>query len=148
MSLSDLKAMPGHLVRRLQQISTAIFAEELAEYDLTSVQFAALMAIGEGTVDATRLAEMIAFDRATIGGVIERLERKGLVRRTVSPSDKRIKLLSLTPIGRVVIKTAYPRVSAVQQRLLATLSEEEAATLLSLLSKVVAANDERMGMFE
>jgi hypothetical protein len=37
--------MPGHLIRRAQQISTALFAEECAEFDLTSVQYAALTAI-------------------------------------------------------------------------------------------------------
>ena len=47
MQLQDLHAMPGHLIRRAQQIAVAIFMEECAEFDLTPVQYAALVAIRE-----------------------------------------------------------------------------------------------------
>ena len=98
--MDSLYAMPGHLIRRVQQVSTALFAEECAGLDLTSVQFAALVAIRENPgVDATRLSHLIAFDRSTLGGVLERLEAKGWVVRNPSPGDKRIKLLRLD-IGR------------------------------------------------
>ena len=39
--------MPGHMVRRLQQVAVALFAEELAGLDLTPVQYAALVALDE-----------------------------------------------------------------------------------------------------
>ena len=45
MANDGLLDMPGHLIRRAQQISTALFAEECAAFDLTSVQYAALAAI-------------------------------------------------------------------------------------------------------
>lgn len=74
----EFTTMPGHLIRRAQQVSIAIFAEECAGLDLTSVQYAALSAIGAHPgVDATRLSTLIAFDRSTIGDVLERLESKG-----------------------------------------------------------------------
>src|SRR5690349_3320679 len=100
MKLEQLKKTPGHLLRRAQQASTAIFTEELQQYELTSVQFLALAAIMEhGALDATRMAELIHFDRATIGGVIERLERKGLVERTASLVDRRVKVVKITERG-------------------------------------------------
>ena len=40
--MRDLHAKPGHLIRRVQQLSSALFAEECAVFDLTSVQYAAL----------------------------------------------------------------------------------------------------------
>src|SRR6476619_5597017 len=66
---------PGYLFRRMQQIAVAIFVEECRAYDLTPVQYAALVAIRTHPgIDATRLSAVIAFDRSTLGNVIERLE--------------------------------------------------------------------------
>ena len=54
-NMMKLYGMPGHLIRRAQQVSTALFAEECGEFGLTSVQYAALAAIHENPdVDATR----------------------------------------------------------------------------------------------
>ena len=76
-SMDGLYAMPGHLIRRVQQISSALFAEECGNFDLTSVQYAALVAIrANPQVDATRLSALIAFDRSTLGDVLERLEAR------------------------------------------------------------------------
>ena len=53
--MDDLHDMPGHLIRRAQQITTALFAEECGNFDLTSVHYAALVAIrANPEVDATR----------------------------------------------------------------------------------------------
>src|SRR6201990_713163 len=91
---------PGYLFRRMQQIAVAIFVEECREHDLTPVQYAALIAIGTHPgIDATRLSAVIAFDRSTLGSVIERLETKQLIERKPSREDKRTKRLHLTTSG-------------------------------------------------
>ena len=92
---------PGYLFRRMQQIAVAIFMEECRAFDLTPVQYAALVAIRTHPgIDATRLSAVIAFDRSTLGSVIERLEAKGYIERKPSREDKRVKLLYLTKTGR------------------------------------------------
>ena len=69
---------PGYLFRRMQQIAVALFIEECSAFDLTPVQYAALVTISTHPgIDATRLSAVIAFDRSTLGNVIERLEAKG-----------------------------------------------------------------------
>ncbi len=91
---------PGYLFRRMQQIAVAIFMEECKAFDLTPVQYAALIAIRTHPgIDATRLSAVIAFDRSTLGSVIERLEAKQLIERKPASSDKRVKLLHLTESG-------------------------------------------------
>src|ERR1700755_203369 len=81
---------PGYLFRRMQQIAVAIFVEECKAYDLTPVQYAALVAIRTHPgIDATRLSAVIAFDRSTLGNVIERLESKVWVERQTSREGKR-----------------------------------------------------------
>jgi DNA-binding MarR family transcriptional regulator len=140
--MSDLYAMPGHLIRRIHQISAAIFAEECAASGLTSVQFAALKAIRENPgVDATRLSSLIAFDRSTLGDVLERLEAKGWILRNPSPHDKRIKLLSLSPAGSTVLHEVEPEVRRVQQRLLEPLAPGERTEMMRMLTQLIRLHE-------
>ena len=82
--MTAVSKMPGHLIRRLHQISTRVFTARVKEagFDLTPVQFAALDVIRRHPgLDQARLADAVAKDRATRGAVVDRLERKGLVTR-------------------------------------------------------------------
>jgi DNA-binding MarR family transcriptional regulator len=143
MLLEDLHRQPGHLIRRAQQIAVAIFIEECAAFDLTPVQYAAMVAIQENEgIDATRLSAQIAFDRSTLGNVLERLEARGLVERYPSPDDKRIKLLKLTAQGRSVTRRAEEGVRRTQERILAPLAPKDRRVLLDLLAQLVELNND------
>ena len=143
MSMDDVYGKPGHLFRRMQQIAVAIFMEECATFELTPVQYAALVAIREHPgIDATRLSSIVAFDRSTIGDVLERLESKELIVRRSTPEDRRLKLLNLTSRGRNVLAAILPAVDRAQERMLAPLSPSERRKLVQLLSALVDCNNE------
>ncbi len=132
--------MAGHLIRRLNQQSTQVFQARTraAGLEMTSVQFAALDAIAESPgIDQARLAATISFDRATIGGVIERLEGKGLVRREINDQDRRARVLQLTPEGQQLLKDSRPVVEALQTDILAALSPAERSAFCRLASKAL-----------
>lgn len=134
--------MAGHLIRRLHQQSTQVFIQRTQEagFDLTPVQFAALDAIhAQPGIDQARVAETIAYDRATIGGVIERLEQKGWVLRVVSERDRRARELSLTPEGRRLHAALLPVVRALQDEILQPLAGADRARFLKLARQVVRA---------
>ena len=134
---------PGYLFRRMQQIAVAIFVEECKSFDLTPVQYAALVAIRTHPgIDATRLSAVIAFDRSTLGSVIERLEAKGLVARKPSREDKRVKLLYLTKAGETLLRDIVPAVERAQARMLQPLNPADRKTLLALLTQLVDLNNE------
>lgn len=127
--------MAGHLIRRLHQQATYIFAQrtQAAGFDLTPVQYAAMDAIYiHPHSDQARIAEMIAYDRATIGGVIDRMEQKGWVRRVVSQRDRRARELSLTPEGERVRAALLPVVQDLQNDILGSLSETDRDSFLKL----------------
>src|SRR6478735_1239572 len=110
---------PGYLFRRMQQIAVALFVEECRAFDLTPVQYAALVAIHTHPgIDATRLSAVIAFDRSTLGSVIERLQAKDYIERKPAPEDKRIKLLYLTKSGAAILRDIKPSVERAQARML------------------------------
>ncbi|HEY8580620.1 MAG TPA: MarR family transcriptional regulator, partial [Beijerinckiaceae bacterium] len=126
---SDLEVlrMPGHHIRRLQQVAVRLFAETVGA-ELTPVQYAALVAIAQRPgVGQAALAALIGYDRATIGGVIDRLEQKGWVQRKPSADDRRQNLLTVTAQGRETLARAAPAVQAVQDKIVEPLDEAERA---------------------
>jgi len=134
---------PGYLFRRMQQIAVAIFMEECRAFDLTPVQYAALIAIHTHPgIDATRLSAVIAFDRSTLGNVIERLETKKLIERKPSAEDKRVKLLYLTKSGSALLRDITPSADCAQVRMLQPLKPADRKTLMALLSQLVDLNNE------
>ena len=134
--------LPGHLIRRLHQVSTHVFSVKVREagYDLTPVQFAALDALRHRPgIDQASLAQAIAKDRATIGAVVERLEQKGLVERVVSTEDRRARRLTLTEEGRTLIDALTPIVVDLQKDLLPGLTEAEYRRFIALADKAAKA---------
>jgi DNA-binding MarR family transcriptional regulator len=137
----DLNAAPGHLIRRAHQISVAIFNEHLAASDVTPVQFAILNALLDTPgVDQITLAKHVAFDPATSGSVIGRLESKGWVERRADEVDRRRKLLVLTPQGLQALQGMQSAVAAVQAEILSPLASQEQAQLMRLLNQLVAGH--------
>jgi DNA-binding MarR family transcriptional regulator len=142
-TMDAVYSAPGYLFRRMQQIAVAIFIEECKAFDLTPVQYAALIAIHTHPgIDATRLSAVIAFDRSTLGNVIERLETKGLVERASAREDRRVKLLYITKQGAALLRDIMPSVDRAQARMLQPLKPADRKTLLALLAQLVDLNNE------
>ena len=137
----DFAHAPGHLVRRAQQIAVALFMVELAKEDVTPVQFAILNAVMDTPgIDQVSLASRVAFDAATSGSVIGRLEAKTWIRREPDSVDRRRKLLWLTPQGAQATLQMKAAVHRVQEKILQPLSLEEGKQLVHLLDKLVAGH--------
>ena len=142
-TMDDVYTKPGYLFRRMQQIAVSIFVEECKEFDLTPVQYAALVAIRTHPgIDATRLSAVIAFDRSTLGSVIERLEAKGLIQRNAGAGDRRVKLLFLTAAGTSLLRRIMVAVDRAQERMLAPLKAGDRKMLMRLLVQLVDLNNE------
>lgn len=136
--LPNMNVWPGPYIRRLQQIAVALFTEETLSWNLTPVQYAALLTVSrQPEVDQRTLAELIGLDTSTTAGVVDRLEARGWLRRGASPHDRRVKLLTPTAEGLALLAEVQPRVLAAQQRILAPLSEADQAQFMRLLCQLV-----------
>jgi DNA-binding MarR family transcriptional regulator len=140
----DFAQAPGHLIRRAQQIAVALFAQEAAGVeDITPVQFSILNALmDQPGVDQVTLAAKVAFDPATFGSVITRLEAKAWVRREADAQDRRRKLLFITPDGVRTAQTLKAVVVKVQKKILEPLSASEQKQLVELLAKLVRVHEQ------
>lgn len=137
--MTEFHDMPGHLVRRAHQVSTALFHDHMTRegIDITPFQFAALSAIRlQPGLDQATVAAWTACDRATIGGVVDRLVEKGFVTRSVSPSDRRARVLHLSESGHATFEQVKTIAQEIQDEITMGLSEDEKTTLVRLLKRV------------
>jgi DNA-binding MarR family transcriptional regulator len=141
-SPAELETFPGYYIRRLQQLAVAVFTDEVQDWGVTPVQFAALSAVARMPgLDQRSLARFIAFDASTIGAVIDRLETRGLLSRSNSPKDRRVRLLNLTDDGRQLLIQAQPAVLRAQARMLEPLPEASRGQFMALLTQLIDEND-------
>jgi DNA-binding MarR family transcriptional regulator len=128
---------PGYLFRRAHQLATAAFNAVTRDDDITPVQMASLVSIKDNAgIDATRLSDMIRFDRTTIGHVIGRLEQKGLIERAEGSVDKRTKTLHITKKGAQLVDRLSEKTPDISDLILAPLTEKERGDLLKILQKL------------
>ncbi|BAO83041.1 transcriptional regulators [Serpentinimonas maccroryi] len=124
---------PGHLIRRAHQLAVAAF-HEVHGRQVTPVQYAVLRALAETPdIDQVTLAVKVALDTSTTADIATRLEAKGWIVRKLLP--RRQRSLSLTAQGKAILADMLPRVAPMYERLMASLSAEEQAELVRLLSK-------------
>ena len=141
---SPIYEMAGHYIRRLHQISLGAFAKRTLDVNikLTQVQFAALSVITVNPgIDQTALSQNIAYDRATIGGVIDRLEKNKLVRRTPVQTDRRINGLFVTDLGTETYEQVVSAAWLVQEDIMQGLNKTEQRELIRLLIKATEASN-------
>src|ERR1700749_2268269 len=128
----------GFLLRRANQRHTMIFADGMAEADLTPTQFTALVKVVElGQVTQNHLGRLAAMDPATIQGVARRLIDRDLVTRAADPLDRRTIVLAPTPAGAALAARAVVAARRITEATLDPLTPEERSQLLSLLHKIV-----------
>lgn len=139
---TNLADLPGHYIRRLQQIAVAAFLQETDGFGITPVQYAALQSVGNSPgIDQRSVARGIGFDTSTIGEVIDRLEARGLVVRNVDPNDRRVRLLTTTPEGEALLAEVTPAVLRAQELILGPLARDERSEFLRMLKKLVTENN-------
>lgn len=142
--IQELNSRPGNLIRRCHQIAVALFLEEAraAGFDTTPVQCTTLLVIrAHPGLDQISLVNLIALDRSSVGGVVEGLEAKKLIRRRPGKEDRRTKQLYLSEQGRAFLESIEPVISRVQDRILSPLKPDEQLHFMALLEKLVRGNN-------
>lgn len=142
-SAFDLASRPGFLIRRLHQIHTALFMEECAKFNVTPVQYSMMTAIAEQPgLEQARLAQEVGVDRATLANVVARLESRGLLRRTTTKTDRRLKRVVLTAKGKRLLVQMTQAAQRAHARTVDVLSPAERAAFLHFLARLVDAGND------
>lgn len=126
----------------IKQINSALEKKAnntLRKQDLTFAQVSALLAIRdfpEQEISLKELEKILHVAQSTTAGIINRLEQKGLVTGFGDSSDKRIKLVQMTPLGEKYCQEAEQNMKQAEEFLLSGLTETERSIFNSLLQKV------------
>jgi MarR family transcriptional regulator, lower aerobic nicotinate degradation pathway regulator len=134
----DLWSRPGYLIRRLHQLSVAIFHDEMVGLGLTPVQLGALIVASRSPdIEQSAIGEALGIDRVNTGDVISRLVKSGLLARQRWSSDKRYKLIRITEDGEALLKRSRKRLGKVQDRVLAPLNPADRELFLELVRRLI-----------
>ncbi len=133
---SILEDQVGYLLRLASQRHAAIFQKHAVQ-NLTPTQFTTLLRVGEqGDVSQNHLGRLAAMDVATIKGVVDRLNAKGLMQSRPDQVDKRRSIISLTDKGADLIDDLKQTGLIITEDTLAPLTAQERRTLANLLRKI------------
>lgn len=128
----------GGLVSRVRVKLFDALDEELAPFDITAAQYVILVSLAHGVDSCSGLCKGVSYDPGAMTRMIDRLERKGLVRRVRSPEDRRVVQLVLTDEGRAVYPKLVAKAAEVTNRKLKGFTKTEAQQLERLLQRVLA----------
>ncbi len=139
LALSDA---PGHLLRRCQQRAVEIFMDEVgASARVTPRQFAILLTLARRPgITQTELVVETGIDRSTVGDMINRMVRRGLIRRRRSGRDQRANTLIILPAGSALLKDTTPAVHRAQERIMAPLAPGARQSFMTAL-RLMAGED-------
>ncbi|OAM87966.1 MarR family transcriptional regulator [Termitidicoccus mucosus] len=135
-----------HLLRTSDEVFDLV-EKNLAGHHITPGRFMVLMLLWHDAEalphcrTPASLADCAGVTRATMTGLIDTLERDGLVIRKPDPTDRRMMSVSLTPKGETLMKTALPGHMRIVTDLMAPLTAEEQKTFVALLRKIAAHAD-------
>lgn len=128
--LSMLLNQAGHAVTN--RVSRA-----LADVGISVKVYCALKKAVEGDFTQAQLAELAWMDKTTMVNVLDEMEREGLAARTMSPADRRVRLVAITAKGRSLLLHADELVQAAYDDILGTLAVPQQAAFLSALTALV-----------
>jgi len=112
-AVSPLEAHLGYWLRFVSNQVSHAFSLKVAERGVTVVEWVVLRELYECDAMAPSvLAEKIGMTRGAISKIVDRLEAKGLLKRTTSNEDRRYLALALTPQGRAIV----PKLAALADR--------------------------------
>ena len=137
--LDELYRRPGFLIRRANQIAVALFLEETGALGITNSQYGILTVLKHHPgIDQISVAKLLGLDRSTTGLVLDKLERAGLIGRSIGTHDKRRRSLSLTKAGERMLDRLGEPARRAQAHVLSAFTAQERTEFIRLLDKFVA----------
>jgi MarR family transcriptional regulator, multiple antibiotic resistance protein MarR len=127
----------GGLIARVRVRLFDALDEELKPYEISAAQYVILVSLANGVDSASGLCKGVSYDPGAMTRMIDRLERKGLVKRLRCPEDRRVVRLALTEEGKAVYPKLIASAAEVTNRGLRGFTRTEARQLEGLLQRIL-----------
>ncbi len=140
-ALHPVPAYEEKVLKSLRRIIRAVdlYSRRLVvQHGLSGPQLLALTRLGKGAMRSGVLARELSLSPATVTGILDRLESRGLVERRRQIDDKRTVVVSLTSAGRALLDRAPPPLQESFVKQLRALPESEQAQISATLERIVS----------
>ena len=128
----------GFLLNKAAQRVREIYEEVLKPTGLTAKHAGVLMILEErGSLSQNELGKCAYIDRTTVVGLMDDLEKMGLVERKEHPTDRRSHAIFLTPRGKEILPVIDKHAVAMERKFLGCLNAQEQKGLIQTLRKLV-----------
>lgn len=124
---------------RLSRLVQDIHARISERHDLTPVQAKLLCVLASGPRGMAELAQCFGVEKAALTGLVDRAERRGLVRRSPVPGDRRALSVTLTTTGRRAAAAFHAEATEELNHLLSPLAPRDRKDFRGALAKIIAA---------
>ena len=133
----DMERNLGFVISDLQRLITTAMDKELKALDLTRSQLRIMLHLSRRDgLTQVRIAEDLDMGKVAVGGLLDRLEGKGLVQRRPHPTDRRATHVFLTPSAEALYKPIVESGRYVMDKMLAGISTQKQTELIDLLLTV------------
>lgn len=134
---SSPKIHLGYLIHEVGRLLRRSFEAEARVHGITLPQWRALAQISQNdSLSQRAIAELTDTDPMTVSGILDRLDKRGLIERIADPADSRAKLARLTPAGMALVATAKEVGLRMYEDALTGVSLEQRATVETVLSQM------------
>jgi MarR family transcriptional regulator, transcriptional regulator for hemolysin len=124
------------LLSRANQLLSAEFDAALTNSGLTPRKHHVLTVAVSADHTQTELARIVGLDKTTMMVTLDELEREGLAERRALPSDRRARIVAVTPEGRKLLRKADKAFVEANDRVLSRLPEDERRVFLQALERL------------
>jgi MarR family transcriptional regulator, lower aerobic nicotinate degradation pathway regulator len=137
---------PADGLAQLSFLVQGLLERRARERDLSVIQIRLLGILRDRRPTMNELARLLGLDKSSVTGLVDRAERRGLVLRVPSTTDRRAVLVALTDHGRSLVSAGAARYDSDVSLLLRHLPPADRATLSSLISRLLVAHAADQGI--
>lgn len=133
----ELQSCINYLLTVTQHTVSQTFSERLAPFNITPGQYGVLNCLWQnGTATPKEIAQTLRLENSTISGVLDRMQKRGLIDRVVDPNDRRSVQVVATEEGRSMKEDVLRLIAELNAEILGGFTPEERATLLNCLRQI------------
>jgi Transcriptional regulators len=142
--IESLKNMLS-IIRRLRRSHALLLSEKLAKYNLTDEQWVVLKTVKENQpVTQKVIVDLTNKDKSTLTRILDQLEKKKMLERSIALSDRRLFDLKITAKGDLICEEMLPVENEIYTKMLEGISDENIIYINTILAKFVSSIDEQL----
>ena len=139
----ELRNCINYLLTVAQHEVFLMFSQRLSDYGITPGQYGVLNCLwSRGSASPKEIAQLLRLENSTVSGILDKMQKRGLVDRVLDPNDRRSIRVAPTEEGEAIRDDVLRTVEALNEEILGRFSPEEAAQLLELLRRLGAPSEE------